>query len=230
MKEKSKCLVVLSGGQDSTTCLFWAKSKFDEVHAVTFDYGQKHSIELESAKKIAKMAGVASHEVIELGPVLKGTSPLVNSDYEVGQYPSHEELPEGVEPTFVPARNILFLTIAANRAACLGITDMVTGVCQEDFAGYHDCRHTFIVAMTKALGEGIYGSDFVFDIHTPLMFMTKRDSVDLACKLEGCMEALAYSHTCYNGQYPPCGHCHACLLRQKGFDHAGIEDPLFERD
>jgi 7-cyano-7-deazaguanine synthase len=175
------------------------------------------------------MAGVKSHEVIDMGPILKGTSPLVNSSNSVGSYKNADELPGGVEPTFVPSRNILFLTVASNRAACLGITDMTTGVCQEDFGGYYDCRRVFIDHMEKSLSEGIYGNPDTFKIHTPLMFLTKKESVELAQSLDGCMEALQYSHTCYNGQFPPCGTCHACILRARGFEQAGIEDPIKKR-
>ena len=227
--EKSKCLVVLSGGQDSTTCLYWAKLSFDEVHAVTFNYGQRHGVEIESAEAIAELAGVASHEIIDLGPILAGTSPLTDHSREVGEYKDAESLPGGVEDTFVPARNILFLTIAANRAYCLGIRDMITGVCEEDFGGYFDCRRDFIDAMEKALGEGIHGTPHSFNIRTPLMFLSKKESVELANSLPDCMEALAFSHTCYKGEYPPCGKCHACLLRLKGFQEAGVLDPLTER-
>lgn len=222
-------LVILSGGQDSTTCLYWAKQKFDVVHAVTFNYGQRHKIEIESAKKVGELAGVASHEFIDLGPILKGTSPLVNKENQVGHYDSVDALPGGIEPTFVPARNILFLTIAANRAACLGCTHLVTGVCQEDFGGYPDCRRDFIDAMEEALGEGIVGEPDAFNIQTPLMDLTKAQSVELAAELEGCMEALAYSHTCYDGQYPPNPYNHASLLRAKGFADAGLPDPLIMR-
>ena len=146
----SKVLVVLSGGQDSTTALFHARLAYGEVHAVTFNYGQRHSIEIEAAKKVAEMAGCNSHEIIDLGRVLKGTSPLV-SDNPVGHYASADQLPGGLEPTFVPCRNLLFLTIAANRAIVLVCDVMVTGVCEADFGGYPDCRREFIDALEKTL-------------------------------------------------------------------------------
>tara|TARA_R100001530_G_scaffold1886_1_gene3272 strand:- start:41605 stop:42309 length:705 start_codon:yes stop_codon:yes gene_type:complete len=228
--ENKGALVVLSGGQDSTTCLYWAKNKFENIHAVTFDYGQRHNIEVESARKIAMKADLCSWEVIDIPDILKGTSPLVNKSNVVGQYNSAEELPGGVEPTFIPARNILFLTLAANRATCLGIRDIITGVCQEDFGGYPDCRQIFIDKMKWALGEGINGDPEMFTIHTPLMNLTKKESVKMAVGLGlECIEALSYSHTCYNGEFPPCGKCHACILRQRGFDEAEVIDPLLER-
>lgn len=230
----SKCLVVLSGGQDSTTCLYWAKREFDEVHAVTFDYNQRHRIELEAAQKIAQMAGVASHEIITLGPILKGTSPLTDPNAVLEQYKDHQSLPGGLEKTFVPMRNQLFLTIAANRAYVLGIGDLVTGVCQEDNGGYPDCTRDFINCMEAASSEGTFtgsdGAPGALIIHTPLMDLSKAESVHLALELgDECYKALAYSHTSYDGQYPPTGHDHATLLRAKGFEEAGVPDPLVLR-
>uniref|UniRef100_A0AAU7VFZ2 7-cyano-7-deazaguanine synthase n=1 Tax=Dinoroseobacter phage vB_DshS_R26L TaxID=3161158 RepID=A0AAU7VFZ2_9CAUD len=228
----SKALVVLSGGQDSTTCLYWALNQgFDEVHAITFDYNQRHRLEIEAAKKIAADAGVASHQVIEIGPILGGTSPLV-SDNELEQYPDGE-LPGGLEKTFVPMRNQTFLTLAANRAYVLGARNLVTGVCQEDFGGYPDCRQVFIDAIENACNLGTFtgqdGALGALKIHTPLMDLSKAASVDLAIRLDGCYGALAYSHTSYDGQYPPLGADHATMLRAQGFEAAGVADPLILR-
>lgn len=224
----SKCLVVLSGGQDSTTCLAWAKQQFDEVHAVTFDYGQRHSREINAAVTVAEMLGATSHEIVCVPDILKGTSPLVNKGEVVESYANADVLPGGLEKTFVPMRNMLFLVIAANRATCLGIDNLVTGVCQEDFGGYPDCRQSFITPTQLAINEALFltPEEMTFQIHTPLMDLTKKASVELAVSLPGCMEALAFTHTCYNGENPPCGHCHACLLRSRGFAEAGIPDPL----
>lgn len=224
-----KALLILSGGQDSTTCAAIACQEFDEVHAITFNYGQRHALELESAIAVAKALDIVSHEIIELGPVLKGTSPLV-SDNALGQYNSAAELPTGVEPTFVPGRNILFLTIASNRAACLNTRDMFIGVCEADFAGYWDCRQSFVDAMSLALGDGIYGEPQAFKIHTPLMNLTKAESVKLAQdvlgdRFESIMEL---THTCYAGVKGGCGKCHACILRDRGFKEAGIDDPIWK--
>lgn len=226
---RSKALCVLSGGQDSTTCAALACQQFDEVHAVTFDYGQRHAIELESAIAIAKALHLTSHEIIQLGPILKGTSPLVSNN-PVEQYNSTAELPGGVEPTFVPARNILFLTLAANRAAVLGIQDIFIGVCETDFAGYYDCRQVFIDAMAQALGEGIWGKADTFTLHTPLMRLTKAESVMLAIQVLGdrFQEIFELTHTCYVGTKGGCGKCHACLLRDRGFSQAGMLDPIWK--
>jgi 7-cyano-7-deazaguanine synthase len=227
--KRSKALCILSGGQDSTTCTAMACQQFDEVHAITFDYGQRHVVELESAIAIAKSLNLASHEIIQLGAILKGTSPLV-SDTPLEQYNSTEEVSEGVEPTFVPARNILFLTLAGNRAAVLGIKDIFIGVCEADFAGYYDCRQLFIDAMSHALGEGIWGVPDSFIIHTPLMKLTKAESVHLAVEVLGDRfeEILALTHTCYAGTKGGCGKCHACLIRDRGFSEAGFADPIWK--
>lgn len=228
----SKALVVLSGGQDSTTCLYWALQQgFDEVHAVTFNYGQRHARELEAAAIIAQRAGVTSHEIVDLGPILKGTSPLVSGE-ELEQY-EDGNLPGGLEKTFVPMRNQLFLTIAANRAYVLGARNLITGVCQEDFGGYPDCRQVFIDAIEEASNRGTFtgqdGALGALKIHTPLMNLTKAASVHLARGLPGCYVALAYSHTAYDGQYPPLGFDHATVLRAQGFEKAGVADPLILR-
>lgn len=230
---QKKALVVLSGGQDSTTCAFYAKDLGYEIHAVTFDYGQRHIIELDAALTIGQLAGVASHEIINLGRgILKGSSPLV-SDNDLEQYPDHQSLPGGLEKTFVPMRNQMFLTIAANRAYVLGCEALITGVCQEDFGGYPDCRQSFIDALEEAIALGTFtgedGAPQRLQIITPLMDLTKAKSVELALKLPGCYAALAHSHTAYDGQYPPVGHDHATLLRAKGFEEAGVPDPLILR-
>ncbi|HEY9713339.1 MAG TPA: 7-cyano-7-deazaguanine synthase, partial [Chroococcales cyanobacterium] len=131
-------LVILSGGQDSTTCLYWAQSRYERVHALTFDYGQRHKNEIESAKTIARLAKVP-HEVIDMGAIFAGLSPLTNNSEPVAKYESAEKLPGGLEATFVPGRNILFLSVAANRAYVLELDELVIGVSQEDFGGYPDC-------------------------------------------------------------------------------------------
>lgn len=227
-------LVILSGGQDSTTCIFWAKQHYDEVHAITFDYGQRHRIEIDAAKKIADMAKVDSHEIVKVPNCLVSTSPLTSSN-ELETYTSETQMDNKIgnrrELTFVPMRNALFLTIAANRAEANGIDALVTGVCQMDTANYDDCREVFIKAteqyINTALGHDHRGTKAIA-IETPLMHLSKAQSIALAEQV-GAMEALAYSHTCYAGEYPPCGKCHSCVLRASGFKEAGTADPLVER-
>src|SRR4030066_1712239 len=179
-------LVIFSGGQDSTTCLYWAKEKFKRVHAVTFDYGQRHQIEIESAKRIAELAGGEGHEIVDLTGMMKTTSPLVDLSREVTHYDSVDELPGGIEPTFIPCRNILFLTIAANRAVVKGIKDLVIGVSAIDYGGYSALRPKFIRSMEETLRRGLA---MKINIYTPMVSLNKKDTVLLASKLSGCMEA-----------------------------------------
>lgn len=235
MNSNQKALVVLSGGQDSVTCLFWAIKNFKEIHCITFDYGQRHVIEIEAAVHTARMAGVTSHEIVQIPNCLVSSSPLT-SDSELETYNTYEEMDDHIgdrrELTFVPMRNALFLTIAANRAEALGIPNIITGVCQMDNANYDDCRQVFINAteqyINTALGHDHRGTQ-VIRIHTPLMYLSKADSVRLALTLPGCMEALAHSHTSYDGLYPPTGMNHSNVLRAKGFEEACTPDPLVVR-
>ena len=233
MKHRDKALVILSGGQDSTTCLFWALEQFKEVYAVTYNYGQRHIRELQAARDVVSLAGrVLEHQVITVGAILQGASPLVSSN-ELEQYPDMHSLPGGLEKTFVPGRNLLFLTLAANHAYARGILNLVTGVCEEDFGGYPDCRKVFIDAAQQAIRMGFgYDDNDRFaelEIHTPLMFKSKSESVHMARMMPSCWTALAFTHTAYDGQYPPVGNDHATLLRAKGFAEANLPDPLVLR-
>jgi len=227
---KTKALVVLSGGQDSTTCLYWAKQNFDEVHTITFDYGQRHRIELDAAQKIAMMARVASSRLVNMQGILRSASPLT-TDAELEKYDDFKSMDEiigeRVELTFVPMRNTTFLTIAANHAIHLGINALVTGVCQEDNANYPDCRMGFITSLKETFRESLGTIDF--HIYTPLMHLSKAETVKLASTLPGCWEALAYSHTSYDGKYPPTDMNHANVLRAHGFEEANMPDPLVVR-
>lgn len=234
-----KALVVLSGGQDSTTCLAWALAQGFQVSAITFDYGQRHSREIQAARDIAKLARIDDHEIVSLGPILKGTSPLTDPSQPLEQYNSFQEMDSiignRIEKTFVPMRNALFLTIAANRAVCIGATRIIAGVCQEDNANYPDCRQTFItrqqVAINESLGytnsNGGHAEEYIH-ILTPLMHLSKAESIRLMNNL-GRLYWLAFSHTAYDGRYPPDGTDHASMLRAEGFVQAGIPDPLVLR-
>jgi len=227
---KKKVLIVFSGGQDSTTCLFLAKKLEYDIHTLTFDYGQRHKCEIEAANFIVGLAGVnpEQHEVVKLGDdILKSTSPLV-SNAELEQYKDHHSLPGGLEKTFVPMRNQLFLTIAANRAYALGISTIITGVCQEDSGGYPDCKQGFIDLFEKTTIRGTF-TDGAFEVRTPLMYLSKAQTCRLAWITPGAYSALAFSHTGYDGVYPPTGKDHATLLRAKGFEEANLPDPLVLR-
>ncbi|MDJ0699219.1 MAG: 7-cyano-7-deazaguanine synthase QueC [Woeseiaceae bacterium] len=216
-----KALVVLSGGQDSTTCLYWALDRFGakSVSAVTFDYGQRHRIELDCARRVASHAGVPIVRLpIDTFAALGGDA-LTDSSIDVEP---EVDTGSGLPNTFVPGRNIIFLTFAAAYAWRQGIGNLVTGVAQTDYSGYPDCRENTIRSLEQTLRLGMESD---IRIHAPLMQRSKKETVELAVEL-GALEAMALTHTCYNGVRPPCGECPACKLRARGFDEAGVEDPL----
>lgn len=221
-----KALVVLSGGQDSATCAAWAAAMFDEVSALSFFYGQRHSKELEAAKEIAEMFGM-KHQIMDMNPLMGNkTSGLTDDSISVNEKDEKTGLPK----SFVPGRNLLFLNAAGSVAISEGIFDLVTGVCQTDYSGYPDCRRDTINSVEDSIYLGNqeivdqYGAG-QFIIHTPLMYLTKAETVSLASRLPKGLEAVGKSWTCYEGGDKPCGQCPACELRIKGFKEAGIEDP-----
>lgn len=228
-----KALVVLSGGQDSTTCLFWALENYSEVHAITFDYNQRHKIEIRAAKDVAGIAGITHrHNIVTIPPELLLSSSPLTSNNKLSEYESMQQMEEKVgnkvEDTFVPMRNSMFLTIAANRAVHLGIGNIVTGVCESDNANYPDCTGDFINAIEAAINKSL-GEECIA-IRTPLIDTDKKGIVELALDLPMlCMKALAYSHTSYDGLYPPTGKNHSNILRAHGFEQAGWPDPLVVR-
>ena len=228
---KNKGLVILSGGQDSTTTTLYAREECDELHGITFDYGQKHKIEIKSALKIAKFFKFKSHEIIKIPNILKSSSPLINKKIKLEKYNSAKEIHKGIEPTFIPSRNIFFLTIASNRAVLHNCKIIYTGVCEEDYGGYPDCRKIFINSMEEALALGITGAKRFIKIKTPLMNLTKKDSVKIALKkcknMKEFNKIFKETHSCYGGLKGGCGKCHACVLRDKGFKEAGIPDPIW---
>jgi len=208
-----------AGGQDSTTCLYWALDKFgqENVTSLTFDYGQRHRIELQAAQTIAKLAGV-TNVVLPINTFAEIGGNALTDKIQVETDTNTDELPN----TFVPGRNLIFLSFAGAHAYTLGAQHLVTGVAQTDYSGYPDCREPTIQAMQTALRLGM---EYELSIYTPLMHLSKAQTIGLAQQV-GAMDALAYSHTCYNGAVPPCGECQACALRAKGFAEAGVEDPL----
>jgi len=210
-----------SGGQDSTTCLFWAKPRFDPILALAFDYGQRHRIELEAAQVVCDLAGIPL-TVLPL-MILRdlGGSALIGSSDPIQASAGRDGLPN----TFVPGRNLLFLTVAAAFAYQRDIHDLIIGACETDYSGYPDCREQTMRALETTLHLGM---DYAVQIHTPLMHLTKAQTVFLAQDV-GAMGALRYSHTCYEGRFPPCGVCPACQLRACGFTEAGVVDPLLQR-
>ena len=218
----SQALVVLSGGQDSTTCLYWALQQFGagQVEAVTFDYGQRHRLELDCAARVAARAG-APQTMLPINTFAAlGGNALTDAGVPVQ---AGVDAQTGLPNTFVPGRNLIFLTFAAAFAYARNIHHLVTGVAQTDYSGYPDCRQTTLQALEQTLRLGM---EYEITLHAPLMFKSKADTVRLASEL-GALPALADTHTCYNGVYPPCGECPACQLRARGFAEAGMDDPLF---
>ncbi|EGQ8649277.1 7-cyano-7-deazaguanine synthase QueC [Vibrio cholerae] len=215
-----KAVVVFSGGQDSTTCLVQALKEFDEVHAITFDYDQRHKLEIEVAQQLAKQLGVTAHKVMDVSLLNElAISSLTRDDIPV----SHELQANGLPNSFVPGRNILFLTLAGIYAYQIGATTVITGVCETDFSGYPDCRDEFVQAMNQALAKGM---DLPLMIRTPLMWLNKAETWALADQL-GALDLVRYQTlTCYNGLIGDgCGECPACGLRQ-----AGLKAYLDNRD
>lgn len=211
MKNKNAAMVCFSGGQDSTTCLFWAKKHFSHVEAVCFTYGQKHSQEVEVARQIATDANVPFHLLdVSLISQLDTNCSLTNSSIEMDAEKPQDSYPN----TFVPGRNMVFLTFAAILARAHGIYNLVTGVSEADFSGYPDCRDTFIRSLNVTLNLAI---DEQFVIHIPLMNLDKCGVWELSDQLGVFDLVRNKTLTCYNGVIADgCGHCPACTLRNKG--------------
>lgn len=220
MEKQKKALVLLSGGQDSATCLAIAKLSYDILYTISFNYGQRHRRELKASYVLSKKFEAEEHFLV---PVMSlthvSTSSLIGDAGDVSD--THSINPD-LPSSFVPGRNFIFLGLAAAKAYSLGISDLITGVCQTDFSGYPDCRRNTIVAIELALHLAM---DHQFKIHTPLMDLTKAQTVKLMSGL-GRLPDYKFTHTCYNGVWPPCGKCPACILRQKGFRESGHIDPL----
>lgn len=220
-----KAVVLISGGLDSSVSLASAKSRGFDVKALTVSYGQRHIRELLSAKKVCESFGVTDHKFIEVDLRAFGASALTD-DLAV---------PKGVAPgasgipvTYVPARNTIFLSLALAFAEAVGARDIFIGVSSVDYSGYPDCRPEFIDAFEKAANLGTRAADDkkLFLIHTPVMSLTKGETVKLGLSL-GVDFSLTW--TCYDPtpDEKPCGDCESCRLRAKGFEEAGVEDPLF---
>lgn len=209
--KQEKAIIVFSGGQDSTTCLFWAKERFREIEAVTFDYGQRHHLEIECAKAITEELGI-KHHILDMS-LLNQLAPnaLTRDDIEV------EDGEEGGLPsTFVPGRNMLFLSFAGVLASQVGAKHIVTGVCETDFSGYPDCRDIFVKSLNVTLNLAM---DDTFVVDTPLMWLNKAQTWELADELGALEFVREKTLTCYNGEIADgCGECPACKLRKRGLD------------
>lgn len=209
--QNKKAVVIFSGGQDSTTCLLQALQTYgkDNVETITFQYGQRHHIELEKARWIANDLGV-KQTIIDTSVITAIThNALLDAEQTISQ--KQGELPN----TFVDGRNALFLLYAAIYAKSQGISDIITGVCETDFSGYPDCRDIFIKSMNVALNLAM---DYQFNLITPLMWLTKKETWALADQLGKLDYVLQHTHTCYEGVEGGCHHCPSCLLREKGLN------------
>ena len=208
--DKEKAIVVFSGGQDSTTCLFWAKKHFEHVELVTFQYGQRHDKEIEVAETIAKEQGL-KHHVLDMS-LLSQLTPNALTQHDMDIEQEGDEMPN----TFVPARNLLFLSFAGALAYQLNAKNIITGLCETDFSGYPDCRDSFIKSMNVTLSLSM-DKDFV--IHTPLMWLDKKETWALSDEL-GVLDYIRHNTlTCYNGIIGEgCGTCPACQLRARGLN------------
>lgn len=208
--KNEKAVVVFSGGQDSTTCLFYAKEHFKEVELVTFQYGQRHDLEIKVAEDIAKEQGL-KHHILDMS-LLSQLSPNALTDHTMQIKNDENDIPN----TFVPARNLLFLSFAGALAYQIGAKHIITGVCETDFSGYPDCRDSFIKSMNLSLNLSM-DKDFV--IHTPLMWLNKKETWALSDQLGALDYVREKTLTCYNGVMSDgCGECPACKLRKQGLD------------
>lgn len=207
-----RAVVVFSGGQDSTTCLIQALQQYDEVHCVTFDYGQRHRAEIDVARELSHALGARAHKVLDVTMLNElAVSSLTRDNIPV---PAYEPDASGLPSTFVPGRNILFLTLAAIYAWQIEAEAVVTGVCETDFSGYPDCRDEFVKALNHAVSLGM-ARDIRFE--TPLMWLNKAETWALADYWQQLPLIRHQTLTCYNGiQGDGCGTCAACHLRANG--------------
>ncbi len=218
-----KAVVLLSGGLDSCTCMAVAKSKGYDVYPISFNYHQRHSIELEGAKKIAAFYGVKRHLIIETNMDAIGGSALTDKKIEVPEGDTHRT---DVPDTYVPARNLIFLSYAVGYAEVLGASHVYIGVNSVDYSGYPDCRPEFIQRFQElsdyaTTATAVKGKHIT--IETPLQNLSKAEIVKLGVKLGA---PYKFTHSCYKGGEKACGVCDSCKLRLEGFREAGVEDPI----
>lgn len=224
---RKKAVVLVSGGLDSTTCLAIAKKQGFELYALTLSYGQRHKVELAAARKVAKAYGVKKHLELEVPLTAFGGSALTDKKIKVPKRRSLKEMGKGIPPTYVPARNTVFLSMALAWAEALGVQDIFIGVNALDYSGYPDCRPEFIQAYERlaklATKKGVEGR-WKLKVHTPLIHMSKAQIIKKGISL-GVDYGLTWS--CYDPSPKgrPCGRCDSCLLRAKGFAAAGKSDP-----
>jgi 7-cyano-7-deazaguanine synthase len=230
MSGVNKAVCLLSGGLDSATCLAWARREGYTCYALSFDYGQRHRIELEAAAKVASALGAVEHRIARIDLRMFGGSALTDS-ISVPKGRSAEAMGQGIPVTYVPARNTVFLSLALAWAEVLESSDLFIGVNAIDYSGYPDCRPEYIEAFERmanlATKAGVEGRTRV-RVHTPLIRLSKAEIVRLGVELG---VDFRLTHSCYDPDEAgvPCGVCDSCMLRRKGFAEAGIADPLEDR-
>jgi 7-cyano-7-deazaguanine synthase len=222
----NRAVVLLSGGLDSTTTLALAMAEGFETYTLSFDYGQRHKVELAAARRVAQSLGAREHRIVRIDNDIFGRSALTDG-IDVPKARSVAEIAGGIPVTYVPARNTIFLSYALAWAESLGAADIFIGVNALDYSGYPDCRPEFITAFEKmadlATKTGVEGAHF--KIHTPLIAMSKAEIIRKAGELR---VDLSLTHSCYDPAPDgrACGLCDSCQLRRKGFGEAGLADPI----
>jgi len=223
-----RAVVLLSGGLDSATTLAIARSKGFETFALTFRYGQRHRLEIQAAERVAQSLGVSEHRIIDIDLAAFGGSALTDLSIDVPKDCDHFGRQGRIPPTYVPARNTVFLSYALAWAEVIGSFDIFIGVNAADYSGYPDCRPAFIAAFEKLANlatKAAIESGRSYTIHTPIIEMTKGQIIRTGVQL-----GVDYSltHSCYDPdpQGRSCGRCDSCRLRLKGFAEAGLQDPL----
>ncbi|BAH05420.1 7-cyano-7-deazaguanine synthase QueC [Clostridium kluyveri] len=218
-----KAVVLLSGGLDSTTVLYLAKSQGYEVYAMSFDYGQRHKKEIQCARDVASGTGAADFVLVTTNMNAWGGSALTDNSIKV---PEFNEESEKIPVTYVPARNMIFLSYAASYAETIGAYDIFIGVSEVDYSGYVDCRHEFIDSMEKTINLGtvcaVEHKKYI-KIHAPFLYKTKSEEIKIGMDLGVKYEK---TWTCYNGEEFACGICDSCRLRLEAFKEAGYKDPI----
>lgn len=222
-----KCVVLFSGGIDSTTALYWAKATYDRVTALSFNYGQRHRVELVLARRLTRRLWI-SHKILRIDLRQVGGSSLTDPALPLPEFETAEEIEPGIPATYVPFRNGIFLALAAAWAEVNGIRDIISGFNIIDSPDYPDTRAAFVKAMEKAIQHGTkaLSGDRKIRIIVPLIRMKKSEIIKKGLSLGA---DYAYSISCYRGDEIPCGKCSSCLLRQRAWQEAGVKDHLLQR-
>jgi len=225
-----KAVILLSGGLDSATTVAMAREEGFELYALTFLYGQRHEIEINSARKIAEFFYLSNHLIIEipLGELAK--SSLTGGD-DIPLERSYNEIASEIPSTYVPGRNLVFLSYAVSYAESISATNIFIGVNAVDFSGYPDCRPEFVKAFQKVVDEGTkagVSDEGRIEINAPLLYMSKKEIIEKGLSLN---VDYSLTHSCYSPKDDgiPCGKCDSCILRNKAFKEIGINDPVHER-